>query len=1695
MPALFPQRSGHIGHIVAASACLISAYGSIHPAASAHAAPSLYTTNYGVARVAPAAPFVISGLAFRDANFNGARELIEVGVAGVIVTAYDVNGSVAGATTTVANGTYSLTPVGAGPYRIEFSGWASYLRPGPRGTDSGTSVQFVATANTTSINLGLANPADFGSVSPRLATTVYAAGDANSTLGALVSWPYTADTDTKAGLVTHTTASEIGANFGLAYKPSTQDYFTAAFVKRGVGLGVGGPGAIYKVPAIGPVSILLDLGAAAGGFTRTRDFTPNPPSFDEDAMALVGKAGFGDLDISEDETTLWTINLANRSLYKIDIAAAEAGPADVGATLVGPPPNPGCVNDSSGGRPFGLKVKDGILYVGGVCTGQDGPALGSTDDIEAYVYTYTESAGWGPAPVLRFPLDYPTTCADVYPAYSPNKSCNRPGVTGSVGSWYSWFDGLPKRTAVFTTEYTFNSETTDGFVVSPQPQLTGIEFSGNDMIVAFRDRFADQLGWDDPGPFGASLFGATNMSAVPMGDILRASPNGAPVNSPSQVMSWTIEKNTTGSTFGPTVGAGTGAGPCVDTLITPTVAECGEFFVDNFNPTPDTGHDETTMGSVAQYPGYPEVAVTAYDPFVFESAGVLQLSNVTGARVRGYEVVAGGSLIQAGGAVNKTNGLGDLEALLDPAPLEIGNLVWRDSNSNGVQDPDEAGIAGVTVNLYRPGVGPDCVAGNADDGSVIATALTSATGQYYFKTGSGPDALPADETGLVDGSVCVLQPTATYSIRLDNPADYAAAGPLNQLFLTERDDAIVTPSGADSNDSDSSYVGTVAVITHTVPANGIGASNHTLDFGFALQAPIAPGGIGLGNQVWFDANNNRVVDLNEAGVPNVALQLFFDADGNQAIEPIEQTPVATQTTTAQGFYLFTQTVTGTVLAAGNYAVCVAAGNFAAGGALNGYFSSGTSLVSVGVLTETIPATPDGDADNDDNGLSITNGLCTNGVLSGLMSVTGNEPLNEVPTNAGATLPGTTPGLIDSAANISSNLTLDFGFVLAVTTPVTPTGISLGNQVWFDTDNDGAVDANERGVGTAILQLFFDANGNNMLDPIEQTPVATQTTTAQGFYLFTNTVTGLALPPGNYAVCVTADNFAAGGALRGYFSSGTLISQTGALAEPDPEAANGDADNNDNGRRQGAATCMRDLLSVTGNEPAIEVPGNLTSTVPGTTPGLIDVISNTASNLTLDFGFYQAGLGNMVWIDENNSGRADGQERGLNDVPVKLFPETGPNEIPVGPDGCWGTADDAPGGTRTSDLNGQGMGRYAFCGLPEGTYRVCIVQPVGYGSSTGGTANPFEPAPDPDGEGGILPNADGDDNGTGAPNSICTEGIESKPVTLRPGHVPNVANAVDDATGRTMNPTVDFGLIVLGPNAVSLTSFEAAREGDGIRIRWHTGAELNTFGFAVYRSEGDDRAQATLVTNELVAALGADNTYQVVDAAADPTRAYHYWLKEYEQMGESGSGGIRENWYGPAVFAPNASAPAGVVVAPAANPLGGGVQMALPLAATPASARVPVAMSLQSVAAAQTTQQVERKTIEDGLAVAQDAVAQDAVAQEANARVAVATAAPVDVRPAMAAALAAVVDEEPANSPDQAKVETPMEDMPPPEREAAMIQAPAIPQVNSANSKAETLSSTPTAQLGWAGWVLFIGLGLLMSMMLVMGLVMVRRRRG
>ena len=96
----------------------------------------------------------------------------------------------------------------------------------------------------------------------------------------------------------------------------------------------------------------------------------------------------------------------------------------------------------------------------------------------------------------------------------------------------------------------------------------------------------------------------------------------------------------------------------------------------------------------------------------------------------------------------KANGLGDLEALCDLAPVQLGNRVWFDTDADGVQDGDEPAVAGVKVTA-TPCAG----------GAALPVKTTNAKGEYYF--------------GAADG----LKPETCYNLAFDYSGVNAATLP------------------------------------------------------------------------------------------------------------------------------------------------------------------------------------------------------------------------------------------------------------------------------------------------------------------------------------------------------------------------------------------------------------------------------------------------------------------------------------------------------------------------------------------------------------------------------------------------------------------------------------------------------------------------------------------------------------------------------------------------------------------------------------------------------------------------------------------------------------------------------------------------------------------------------------------------------
>ena len=150
----------------------------------------------------------------------------------------------------------------------------------------------------------------------------------------------------------------------------------------------------------------------------------------------------------------------------------------------------------------------------------------------------------------------------------------------------------------------------------------------------------------------------------------------------------------------------------------------------------------------------------------------------------------------------------------------LGDKVWLDANANGVQDGNEAGIDGVTVELYK------------SDGTSAGSTQTANGGQYSFDN-------------LVPGD---------YYVKFTLPSGYVFS-PKDQ----GSDDAV-------DSDADTSS-GQTATTTLTS-----GENDTSWDAGAYQKASI-------GDYVWWDLDEDGVQDAGEPGLKGVTVTLK-DASGN-----------------------------------------------------------------------------------------------------------------------------------------------------------------------------------------------------------------------------------------------------------------------------------------------------------------------------------------------------------------------------------------------------------------------------------------------------------------------------------------------------------------------------------------------------------------------------------------------------------------------------------------------------------------------------------------------------------------------------------------------------------------------------------------------------------------------------------------------
>jgi hypothetical protein len=1168
----------------------------------------------------------ISGKVFQDFNSNGAYDTaatinnssgtgtvgvaVDVGVAGVEVRAYDSAGNnvtTGGAATSDAAGNYSLSATGTGPYRIEFTNLPAGYKPSARSTDSvlggsatnaGTTVQFLNDGSTPNVNLALDRPEEYCQNNPDLVTSRFLYGDqitgVNNAGTVLMSFPYSAgSSDAAAGATeaaydnpaAHTLALQaqtVGSTFGSAYARSTRRVYAAAYFKRHAGFGPGGPGAIYNINRTGSGSVSSTI-TVAGAATNSHNSANWTRDNEQTGWNAVGKTSLGGMAISDDDSTLYVMNLQNRTLYAIN-AVTGAEIANQAVPLSPPVPAGGnCA--AADVRPFAVNYYRGRVYVGMICSAEstatvdtytDSNSSGSYNQAEYFVDTDNDGVHDATEPFYDadndntydagepfvdndgnktynlgdarrlvayvYSVDPSTLAFDAAPAFSMPLNYKRGLNTrtlGAEGIWRPW-------SATFRT-----ASTAPDRPVYAQPMLTGIAFDRGNLIIALRDRMGDEVGnstQSNPTDATAALYQPRTS-----GDLLRAcgSVSGG----------WIPESNGRCGGNG-TAQQNTDEGPGRGEYYSGDAYTLSYTFADPASPapTPITGkgsnHDELGSGGVAQMPGAPDVTTVMFDPIpnianMTHDGGVRWMNNTTGAFTKGYRLYDG--VGSDPDVFAKANGIGDLELLCDLAPIEIGNRVWLDTNANGVQDAGEAGISGVTVHLFN--------AANTQ----IGAAVTDANGEYYFVSSTAVDPTPTDNIGQINGNIT---PATNYQVRFDLAANYAGGGPLNNRFLTAVNSGFQNGDD-DANDSDAQNVanptgspaGTFPIIALTT--GSAGSNDHTFDVGFA-----ASGTYSLGNRVWFDTDNDGRIDAGEAGLDGVSVSLFADANADGAPDS-PGSPLGSATTAGGGYYRFDS------LAAGNYVVRINSSNFD---------NSGDVLFGYQNTTGNVTADMDSTAiASGENGIDISgaaNSIQTNGILSNSITLGAgvSEPVGE--SDLSASGQGAADGLAD--------MTVDFGFYR----------LCVGNVVFNDMGaganrDNGIFDSGEIGRANVRIRLY---NSTGTEIPVGADGIlGTADDGANG--MLTNA-------SGNYQFCGLAP-----GSYRGAIFATGPVSSTPTDATP-----NNNEDSDDNGGPTGSAI---------GSIPA----GTIVSSAITLTPGAAGALNNnTVSNAsgattdpTLDFG--------------------------------------------------------------------------------------------------------------------------------------------------------------------------------------------------------------------------------------------------------------------------------------------------------------------------------------------------------------------------------------------------------------------------------------------------------------------------------------------
>lgn len=425
----------------------------------------------------------------------------------------------------------------------------------------------------------------------------------------------------------------------------------------------------------------------------------------------------------------------------------------------------------------------------------------------------------------------------------------------------------------------------------------------------------------------------------------------------------------------------------------------------------------------------------------------------------------------------------------------VTSYVWHDLNGNGIQDNGEPAIQGATVKL--------------SGGGTIISRTTGSNGEYTFTN---------------------LEP-ADYTVEFVLPSGYDSRSPQDQ-------------GTDDTKDSDANA--STGVTSSFTLSSGQNISN--IDAGFYQTAS-------LGNLIWEDKNANGVQDNGELGLPALQVNLidgngnptglstFTNLDGTYNFDNLEPGDYMIEVVYPSGLFISPQNqgsddtdsdINPSTGRSGVYTLGSGESNNTVDGGLYRRASIGDYAW--------IDANANGIQDDGEDpapGLTVTLfdgagnqiGAATSTAMDGSYSFDELTPgdyyvqFSNLPNGAEFTTAGSGNDTskdsdVNPTTSRTSTTTLSSGENDGNWDAGIFSRVSLGDNIWIDTNGDGTKDATDTGHEN-VLVVLKDLNG---------TQISQVYSDANGDYLFSG------LLPGNYTVEIHSSNFEVGGALYDMYNS-------------------------------------------------------------------------------------------------------------------------------------------------------------------------------------------------------------------------------------------------------------------------------------------------------------------------------------------------------------------------------------------------------------------------------------------------------------------------------------------------------------------------------------------------------------------------------